>query len=141
MRRRRGGFVLPVKRIALLTSSSAAAHNLGAECKLRGANVEVEAYFDDDSPARDAKVHVLDQEGKTVAQGRTDAQGRWTFSTPPPGRYRVAVDGGYGHLAEVKITVPSARQPRKTRQVRRPSAKAPTARSSFASPCSKSRWA
>ena len=45
MRRRRGGFVLPVKRIALLTSSSAAAHNLGAECKLRGANVEVEAYW------------------------------------------------------------------------------------------------
>ena len=90
----------------LLATSPAAAHALGAECRLRGGTVEVEAYYDDDSPANRARVRILDASGKAVAEGRTDAEGRWSFPTPPPGPYAVVVDAGDGHLVKLKMTVP-----------------------------------
>jgi hypothetical protein len=86
----------------------ASAHALGAECKLQGDRVEVEAYYDDDTPARDAQVVVQDAAGKHVAEGRTNDKGMWSFARPDPGRYRVTVDAGAGHRATVTMTVPKA---------------------------------
>jgi nickel transport protein len=94
--------------LTLAAASPAAAHALGAECRLRDGRVEVEAYYDDDTPAPDAKVRVLDPQENTIVQGRTDAQGRWSFPTPRPGKYRVIVDAGAGHRATVPMTVPAS---------------------------------
>jgi hypothetical protein len=91
---------------AFLTTRPVSAHALGAECKIRGDKVEVEAYYDDDTPARDARVTVLDKQESVVAEGRTDDQGRWSFPTPKPGRYQVIVDAGGGHLTKLRMTVP-----------------------------------
>jgi hypothetical protein len=91
----------------LLGANPAAAHALGAECRLRGNQVEVEAFFDDDTPAQDAKVTVTDAQQQVIAQGRTDGQGRWSFPAPQPGDYLVLVEAGAGHSARVKMTVPS----------------------------------
>jgi nickel transport protein len=102
-------------RVVVLALSSllvyalpASAHALGAECKLRGGRVEVEGYYDDNTPARDARVTVRDAAGQTVADGRTDDKGRWSFPAPEPGRYHVIVDAGAGHRAVVSVTVPEA---------------------------------
>jgi hypothetical protein len=73
-----------------------------------GTRVEVEAFYDDDTPAGNARVAVRDGAGKRIADGRTDAQGRWTFDRPPAGQYEVAVDAGGGHRKTVKISVPAA---------------------------------
>jgi nickel transport protein len=81
------------------------AHALGADCKVNGARVELEAYYDDDTPARDARVRVADGEGQQVAEGRTDAAGRWSFDRPRAGTYRVIVDAGAGHRKELTITL------------------------------------
>ncbi len=86
----------------------AAAHALGAECRLQGGRVELEAYYDDDTPARAAKVRVEDGARRVVAEGKTDAEGRWSFAQPAPGRYRVLVDAGVGHRKEVDVTIPAA---------------------------------
>ena len=93
--------------VLLLGANPAAAHALGAECRLRDNKVEVEAFFDDDTPAQDAKVTVTDAQKQVIAQGRTDEQGRWSFPAPPPGDYLVLVEAGAGHSAKVKMTVPT----------------------------------
>jgi nickel transport protein len=82
-------------------------HAVGVDCTLRGAKVEVEAFYDDDSPAQQAKVLVVNARDEFVASGVTDAKGRWTFATPPPGKYEVRVDAGAGHRAKKAINVPA----------------------------------
>jgi hypothetical protein len=80
-----------VKRTAalllwLLFAGSASAHALGVEARLKDGRVVVEAFYDDDTPARDARVVVRDEDRTAVAEGRTDGDGRWSFATPPAGR-------------------------------------------------------
>jgi nickel transport protein len=93
--------------VFLLAVRSVAAHALGAECTLRGGRVEVEAYFDDDTAAVDARIIVCDEAQKVVVEGRTDAKGLWSFARPAAGLYRVTVDGGAGHRTTVRIKVPA----------------------------------
>jgi hypothetical protein len=86
------------------------AHAIGAEAKLKGGRVHLEAYYDDDTAADDAKVTV-EGGGKVVAEGRTDEKGRWTFASPPAGTYRVTVDAGVGHRTTIEIEIPEGTVP------------------------------
>jgi hypothetical protein len=96
--------------LALLASLTAArpasAHALGAECRVVGARVEVQAFYDDDTPAGNARVAVRDADRKLVAEGHTDARGQWSFDRPAAGRYEVSVNAGAGHRKTVTITIP-----------------------------------
>jgi nickel transport protein len=92
--------------LLLGTAGQVAAHALGAECTIRQGRVEVEAYYSDDTPAREARVRVLDDQQKPVAEGRTDEQGRWSFPVPPAANYQVIVDAGAGHRKQLRISVP-----------------------------------
>ncbi len=91
---------------ALLTAPRAEAHALGAEVKLSDGKVALEAYYYDDTPARDAKVRVEDGQKQLVVEGRTDAKGHWSFARPQPGRYLIVVDAGDGHRTQLKVTIP-----------------------------------
>jgi hypothetical protein len=73
-----------------------------------GACVEVETFYDDGTPAGNARVAVRDATRNLVAEGRTDPRGRWSFHRPAAGRYEVTVDAGAGHRTTVKITIPAA---------------------------------
>jgi nickel transport protein len=102
-----------VKFILILTTAVAFtgrvhAHALGAECKLRADRVEVEAYYDDDTPAGDARVHVENAKKDIVVQGRTDGKGKWSFPRPEPGRYLVVIDAGAGHRTQLTMTIPAS---------------------------------
>jgi hypothetical protein len=66
----------------------------------------VTASFDDGTPARDAKVSVVNADDGPISTGRTNVEGEWTCVAPPPGTYRVLVDAGAGHRARVRLTVP-----------------------------------
>lgn len=92
--------------LILLPPSLALAHDLGAECKLKDGVIQVNAFFEDDTPAVHAKVEVTDMLGNAIAAGKTDARGFWSFSAPPAGDYVVIVDGGMGHRARVPLVVP-----------------------------------
>ncbi|MBI2805800.1 MAG: carboxypeptidase regulatory-like domain-containing protein [Planctomycetes bacterium] len=89
-----------------MTSAPALAHALGVDCQLRGGKVEVEAFFDDDSPAEKARVEVRSLDDQVIARGSTDAKGRWSFAVPAPGNYLVHVDAGAGHRAKKSIVIP-----------------------------------
>jgi nickel transport protein len=87
------------------------AHALGVSATIHGNRVEVEAYYSDDTPARDAAVMVNDHAGWFVATGRTDEQGKWTFPLPRPGPITIIVDAGAGHRVTKSIVVPAVLPP------------------------------
>lgn len=99
---------LLVATVCLLAAPSAAlAHGIGVEAKLKGDRVAVEALFDDDTSAAEAKVVVTTEDGKVVAEGKADAKGMWSFPALAPGKYKVVVNAGGGHLAKTTITIPA----------------------------------
>ena len=85
----------------------AAAHALLVDCNLRNSKVEVEAFYDDDTPAAKARVKVINADEQMVAGGFTDQNGSWSFAMPAPGKYVVVVDAGAGHRKEKTIEVPA----------------------------------
>jgi nickel transport protein len=93
--------------VLLLAVRPMAAHSLGAECKVQGDRIKVEAYFDDDTAAADAYILVCNVAQKVVAEGRTDAKGVWSFAVPETGLYRITVDAGAGHRTTIRIKVPA----------------------------------
>ena len=94
----------------LLTYGSAPAHALHAQAKLDRGKLVVEAKFDGDEPAENAKVYVVAENGAKTLRGRTDRDGRLLIHLPPPGTYEIQVDAGAGHLAKVKITMTAEMQ-------------------------------
>ena len=87
--------LLVVTVLLFVAPSFASAHGIGVEAKLKGDRVAVEAFFDDDTPVADAKVAVTAEDGKTVAEGKADAKGTWSF----PARRQVQGHGGRGWRA------------------------------------------
>lgn len=96
---------------ALVTCGPVQAHALHAQAKLDGGKVVVEAKFDGDEPAENAKVYLVGEDGAKTLRGRTDRDGLLRFAVPPPGMYEIHVDAGAGHLAKVKITITPEMQP------------------------------
>ena len=91
-------FPLLAATVLLAGSSPAFAHRLHVVAKVTGEQVRVEAFYDDDTPAQEAKVTVALGE-QTVAEGRTDEKGVWTFARPAPGTYTVRAESA-GHAAK-----------------------------------------
>lgn len=82
------------------------AHAIGADARLKDGRVHIESYYDDNTSVSDATVLVV-AEGREVASGKTDGEGRWSFPTPAPGKYRVTIDAGAGHRVTISVTVPT----------------------------------
>jgi nickel transport protein len=93
--------------LALLPASPAMAHglNVSVEPDTPGALVTVAAYFEDNTPAQQAKVFVTEVDSTPVVHGTTDDRGRWAFARPAPGRYRILVDAGNGHRVHADLTI------------------------------------
>jgi hypothetical protein len=91
----------------LLAAGPLRAHALHVECKLHGDRVTVEAFFSDNTPARDAAVTVRDRAGAEVAAGRTDDNGVWSFARPAAGKYEVIANAGAGHRDQKTMTIPT----------------------------------
>jgi hypothetical protein len=101
------GICCVVVWVLLAFPTVAEAHAIGAEAKLRDGRVNVEAFYDDNTAADSAKVVVTDSDGKVVAEGKTDKDGKWSFEAPAPGKYKVAVNAGAGHRTTVSLTIPA----------------------------------
>ncbi len=92
--------------LLLLLPSFVWAHGLGIEARIIDEQVRIEAFFDDDTPARSAKITIEDIAKTVLNDGLTDDQGFWTIPKPKPGKYIVRVDAGDGHAAKTTITIP-----------------------------------
>lgn len=93
-------------------SAPVAAHDLRAKLDPDATNpLRIEAWFDDDTPAQQARVSVVRSTGETVASGFTDERGLWSFPRPGPGLYRITVEST-GHRDDtLRFTVPGAENP------------------------------
>lgn len=95
--------------LLVILPQQALAHALGISCQIVAERVEVEVYFDDNTPASEAAIRVLDANGQVVAEGRTDSQGRWSFSIAATGKYHVEANAGAGHRARKEIVIETGR--------------------------------
>ena len=103
--------------VLLGVSAPAAAHDLRAKLDPDATDpLRVEAWFDDDTPAQQARVSVVRSTGETVASGFTDERGLWSFPRPGPGLYRITVEST-GHRDTLRFTVPGAEEPTATPSV------------------------
>ena len=89
-----------------LSPSPASAHKVLVAFASKEDQIEVEAFFEDDVPAHQAKVKVLDDAGVTISEGITDVKGFWRFATPKNGTYVVHLDAGAGHRLKKNLIVP-----------------------------------
>jgi hypothetical protein len=78
-------------------ASPALAHRLHVDSWVVGETVRIEAFYDDGTPAQEAKI-TLKLGGQLVAEGRTDDKGVWTSPRPKPGTYTVRAES-IGHAA------------------------------------------
>jgi nickel transport protein len=81
------------------------AHALGLQVRANEGKLLVEVYFDDNQPAKAARVQLLDINGDVLAESETDSMGRIAFSAPARGRYQVRADAGDGHLATTRLEI------------------------------------
>jgi nickel transport protein len=99
-------FSLLAAVLLLSATSPAFAHRLHVEPKVVGDQLRVEAYYEDDTPAQDAKVTVRSGDA-TVAEGRTNEKGVWTCAKPAAGTYTVRAES-VGHAATETIVIAKA---------------------------------
>jgi hypothetical protein len=92
----------------LLCPDRALAHALNAECVVKEGRVEVEAFYDDGTPARRARVRIFAEGMRLVGEGKTDDKGSCTLARPEAGQYEVQVDAGAGHRRTMALVVPTA---------------------------------
>ncbi|MCS7020569.1 MAG: carboxypeptidase-like regulatory domain-containing protein [Gemmataceae bacterium] len=92
----------------LLPAGPVLAHALEAVVRVMADQIVIEAGYDDETPAEQARVVVWDEQGQVVAEGRTDARGLCRLPRPAAGRYRLEVTA-VGHRTTVDFEV--AEQP------------------------------
>jgi hypothetical protein len=93
--------------LTVLLGLSFKVHALFAQCKVQGEHLIVEAYYDDDMPAQEAKIEVVDASNNVIASGKTDDKGVFRTKRPPAGKYTVRVDAGAGHQCKVEANIPA----------------------------------
>lgn len=82
----------------LPTPTHALAHRVDVSARIVAGEVLVKACYHDGLPVREADVTVRDSADKVLAEGTTDAHGRFSVRlTPIPAEVRVVVDTGDGH--------------------------------------------
>jgi nickel transport protein len=79
------------------------AHRLHVDPRPAGDQIRVEVFYDDDTPAQDAKVTIRLGDD-LIAEGRTDDKGVWTCPRPQPGTYTVRAES-VGHAATETLVV------------------------------------
>jgi len=99
--------LLAVAAVLALPSWSLA-HALSAEARLYKDRVEIESYFSDNTPARNARIGVFSPTNEKIAEGQTDDKGHWSFAKPAAGRYRIDVNAGDGHAVLLSLTIPAS---------------------------------
>ncbi|MBL8822736.1 MAG: hypothetical protein JNJ77_09135 [Planctomycetia bacterium] len=81
-------------------------HDLCAKVERQGNQLQIEAWFDNDTPADLANVRIL-QNDIVIRESKTDDRGLCTMPAPDPGKYVLQVHAGGGHRTEVAFTIES----------------------------------
>lgn len=91
--------------ILVAVPAVARAHSLGVEARQVIERVELEAFFSDNTPARAARVQIVDDAGELLGTATTDDKGKCSLRAPNPGQYQLIVDAGDGHRKQVPLRI------------------------------------
>lgn len=104
--------VVAAVAVALVSAGTAHAHDLRLTVKLPPETPEVlllEAAFDDDTPADEAKVTLTDATGAVIATAKTDEKGVSRLTRPGPGKYKATAEAfGHRDAVEFEVAAPAA---------------------------------
>lgn len=90
----------------IFAPSVAFAHKLIVVPKV-AETVRVEVYYEDKTPAEDAKVTIKDEGGTVVSESVTDENGVCVLPRPKPGTYTLIANDGAGHRTRVPLDIPN----------------------------------
>ena len=96
---------LAVLALSLLVCGSALAHAISVWAEVHAdGKVYVEGYTSDGKAVQDSKIVVKDADGKVVAEGKTDGEGKYSFT--PPGKVPLTIEllPGLGHRGVFELT-------------------------------------
>jgi len=80
------------------------AHKISAFIDYEDGKATVYSYFSDGTPAKNAKVEVIDEKThKVVLTGKTDQNGVFTFKVPYAGKFKVVINAELGHRAVAEL--------------------------------------
>ena len=92
-----------------IAPSTALAHKVNVFAYVEGGEVITESYFNDGRKCRDSTIEVFDTQGNKLAEGKTDAEGRFSFRPSIRTDLLIRLTASMGHQAE--YTVPAADLP------------------------------
>jgi nickel transport protein len=90
--------------LVLAMSSPAQAHKVNLFAYAERGVVHVEGYFVDGAPSRDSRIVAYSPDGGVVAEGRTDAEGRYSFPVNRNENLRIVLEASMGHRNEILLT-------------------------------------
>lgn len=100
------GIIALMVLILILPVAGASAHRLYIDYRI--GKIEIESFYGGGTPCRDAVVKVYTDKGKLLQEGKTDEEGKYSFS-PVIGinKYKVTVQATHmpGHRAERMVNL------------------------------------
>ena len=66
--------------------------------------VFVEAFYPSGSKIQNAKVRVVDGQGATVVEGKTDSEGKYSYAPASKQKQTVVVIAGESHVGDFELT-------------------------------------
>lgn len=84
----------------------ALAHAMGVEVRLKNNQILIETFFHDNSPAPGSLVTIENEAGEKILSEKTDKEGKLQAPVPPPGKYKILVNDGAGHLSSTPLIIP-----------------------------------
>ena len=93
-------FVLAVVIGIFLAPLTALAHNVNVFAYAEGDKVITESYFNDGRKCLDSTIEVFDTQGNKLAEGKTDAEGRFAFRPSIRTDLLIRLTASMGHRAE-----------------------------------------
>lgn len=86
---------------AMFTSTATFAHKLNIFAFAENGKVSIEGFFVDGKKVQQGALTVHAPDGKLLAQGKTDQEGKFSFPITSKVDLRIALDAGMGHRAEI----------------------------------------
>lgn len=87
----------------------ALAHAMGVEVRLKNNQIHIEVFFHDNSPASGALVTIENESGGKIFSEKSDKEGKLQTPAPLPGKYKILVNDGAGHLSSTPIIIPKTK--------------------------------
>ena len=79
---------------------------MGVEVRLKNNQIHIEVFFHDNSPATGAIVTIENEAGEKILSEKTDKEGKLQAPVPLPGKYKIIVNDGAGHLSSTPLIIP-----------------------------------